>query len=518
MCKKPKVDCWKDLNKSVMIMNDGFWPMPNPENVSHLRQCFSRKACNPSGDCSCSGIGIPRLNQQLTHCNSTCLCSHGNTGRFCSRCLDGFYKSGQMCFECAEDRPKLYISLPSFIVSMLILWWAFSDSGFYRLAAYAALAIQELLMIILVFLGFFPGWAFGLNLLIFLFYVTSKRKELHALLKIATFYVQLLDCMISSSNVWPDKILSTQHYFSALWNLHFTDLSCDFTILFTPVGKFLSILILPIACIILTWLYYAAENIYQKFRTASWDPTTQDMVLNFKCRRITIMILNFTYFPIVTATIFALTPCEKDSGISYMPSIPWVECSSGIYNTLFFLGWASLLLYVVSVPYFIFLPVLLRNRKIIGDEETAEQKNLEKLLGPLYTVYNKSCRLFYELVLLTRRLILAFVLSFLKVYLAWQTLLVCFVLTISLVVHLVLKPYISTSAQFPFENTIETVVLAVLLNSFAALTFINRDPIALMPIIWLVISANALVILGIIFSAVFLTIWSSRSNRWYERL
>ena len=29
-------------------------------------------------------------------------------------------KSGQICFKCAEDRSKLYISLPSLIVSILI--------------------------------------------------------------------------------------------------------------------------------------------------------------------------------------------------------------------------------------------------------------------------------------------------------------------------------------------------------------------------------------------------------------
>ena len=132
----------------------------------------------------------------------------------------------------------MYISLPSLIVSMLIQWWAFSDSGFYPLAAYGALAIQELLMLVLVLLGILPIWAFGLNLLMFVFYITSKRKELHPLIKIATFYVQLLDCMISSANIWHDKVLSTQLYFRGLWNLHFTDLSCNLTNLFTPVGNF----------------------------------------------------------------------------------------------------------------------------------------------------------------------------------------------------------------------------------------------------------------------------------------
>ena len=75
VCKKPKVEDWKDLNKSVMIMNEGFWPLPKPGNVSHLRRCFSQKACNPSGDCSCSlqankrkQVGVTGLHQPLTRC------------------------------------------------------------------------------------------------------------------------------------------------------------------------------------------------------------------------------------------------------------------------------------------------------------------------------------------------------------------------------------------------------------------------------------------------------------------
>ena len=47
------------------------------------------------------------------------------------------------------------------------------------MAAYAALAIQELIMLVLVLLGFLPGWAFGLNLLMFVFYITRKRNKFH---------------------------------------------------------------------------------------------------------------------------------------------------------------------------------------------------------------------------------------------------------------------------------------------------------------------------------------------------
>ena len=71
VCKKPKVDSWKDLNKSVMIMNEGIWPMPKPENVSHLRKCFFPKACNPSGDCSCQGVYEKgQRNANLTYCDA----------------------------------------------------------------------------------------------------------------------------------------------------------------------------------------------------------------------------------------------------------------------------------------------------------------------------------------------------------------------------------------------------------------------------------------------------------------
>ena len=513
-CRKPKVAGWTDLNKSTVIMDTGFWPMPEPGNVTRLRQCSSREVCNPSGTCSC----WLQASTNSTKCNTTCLCSSGSTGRFCSKCLGGFYKRGQTCSQCEGGRLKFYISLLSLTMGAPILYWTITYKGSNPLAAYAALVTQELLIVTLVLLGFLRGWVLGAHLFVLIYVVVSRRDDLQALIKIATFYLQVLDSMISTVDIFPDDIIATQHYFTALWNLHFTDISCDFAIFFTPVGKFLSLLLLPVTCIVLVWVYYGARRLVWRWfrRWLTVDETVKR--LNFKCRRITIIIVNFAYFPVVAATIASLTRCEKDSGVSFLPSMPWVDCPSSTHTKLVFMGWASLVLYVVGVPCFVFLPALIKNRGIIKDGGSVEHEELEKWLGPLYSTYCESCKWFYEIVLLTRRLALAFILSFLKIYPSWQTLLVCCVLTVSLVVHLLVKPFKSRSRRFPIENTLETFLLSVLLNSFAAIRFVEDDSIALVPITSLIIGANALVIVGFVFSAVFLACCSPKSHQGYESL
>ena len=134
------------------------------------------------------------------------------------------------------------------------------------------------------------------------------------------------------------------------------------------------------------------HKIHQTVRRSSVVENAERVVaLGLKCRRISIMVLNFAYFPIVAATISSLTPCESDSGISFLPHIPWVDCPSGTHTKLVCMGWVSLLLYVVGVPYFIFLPTLFRNRAVINESDSREHKKLE-WLGPLYTTYSESCK------------------------------------------------------------------------------------------------------------------------------
>ena len=111
-------------------------------------------------------------------------------------------------------------------------------------------------MLFFMLLEFLSTWVFKLNLVVFVLCMTSRGKGSKSLNSIAVFYMQTLDFMVSSSNVWPPKIVAAQKYLSSYWNLYFPSLSCDLPSLFNPVGKFAFILLLPIGCLALVGVYF----------------------------------------------------------------------------------------------------------------------------------------------------------------------------------------------------------------------------------------------------------------------
>ncbi|CAB4016396.1 leucine-rich repeat-containing DDB_G0281931 [Paramuricea clavata] len=80
-----------------MNVEKGYWPCCGDfGNVTKLVKCsqqkmFDDEICNPSGRCKCE-LQLLNGHHLKTTCNSTCVCRHGNKGRFCSQCIDGYYK------------------------------------------------------------------------------------------------------------------------------------------------------------------------------------------------------------------------------------------------------------------------------------------------------------------------------------------------------------------------------------------------------------------------------------------
>ncbi|CAH3034546.1 unnamed protein product, partial [Pocillopora meandrina] len=176
-------------------------------------------------------------------------------------------------------------------------------------------------MLIFMLLEFLPTWVFKLNLVVFVVCMTSRGKGTKSLISIAVFYMQTMDFMVSSSNVWPPKIVAAQKYLSSYWNLYFPSLSCDFPSLFNPVGKFTFILLLPMGCLALVGVYFIVMLSYNKVR-----PQERRMEnVHFKCRQSAFFCLSFTYFPVVKQTLSILRPCQNDRDVLYMPISPWIE-------------------------------------------------------------------------------------------------------------------------------------------------------------------------------------------------
>ena len=509
------------VHPNIMTLRSGYWPSPTPNSATHLVKCPVSTACNPSGSCTCrlettpkhtnSSHHRPSVSSLITTCNHSCICHEGNTDRFCSRCQDGFYKLGGLCFECVKgDHIYYYLFIPSFAVSFLALLWSYFYFKLKPIKWFAVTAAHFLLMLTFMLLELLPTWVFKLNLVVFVLCMTSRGKKSQSLISITGFYIQTMDFMISSVNVWCKKVVVAQTYLSSYWNLYFPSLSCDLPSFFTPVGKFAFLLLLPVACMAMIGLYFIILMTYDRFR-----PHQRRMEnVHFKCRQSAFFCLNFSYFPIVKQTLSILRPCHNDRYVLYMPNFPWIECNSHTYKTLSALGGVSVVFYLIGFPllliYLMF--VFFRKREFITPEDRLK---LDAWLGPVYLPYKPKYQHFFEIFMLLRRLLLAIALSMISSSSFLQTFVVRLILMVSAILYLRLEPYnkrpINRCAQ---ENIFEPLVLFVLSMSFMLVRFSALVSSCTVVFVWVMMFVNACVLLllvGVILYVLVVT-GNSRNN------
>lgn len=488
-----------------MTLRSGYWPSPTPNSVTHLVKCPVSTACNPLASCTCrlettpkhtnSSHHRPSVSSLITTCNHSCICHEGNTDRFCSRCQDGFYKLGGLCFKCPKgDQIYYYLFIPSFAVSFLALLWSYFYFKLKPIKWFAVTAAHFLLMLTFMLLDLLPAWVFKLNLVVFVLCMTSRGKAAQSLISITVFYIQTMDFLISSVNVWPKKVVVAQTYLSSYWNLYFPSLSCDLPSLFTPVGKFAFLLLLPVACMAMIGLYFIILMTYDRFRR---NQERMESV-HFKCRQSAFFCLNFSYFPIVKQTLSILRPCHNDRDVLYMPNFPWIECTSHTYKTLSALGGVSVAFYLIGFPllliYLMF--AFFRKREIMSPED---REKLNAWLGPVYLPYKPKYQHFFEIFMLLRRLLLAIALSMISSSSSLQTFVVWLILMVSAILCLRLEPYgnrsINRCAQ---ENVFEPLVLFVLSMSFMLVRFSALDSSYTVAFVWVVMFVNSCVLVVLV--------------------
>ena len=488
-----------------MTLRSGYWPSPTPNSVTHLVKCPVSTACNPSASCTCrlettpkhtnSSHHRPSVSSLITTCNHSCICHEGNTDRFCSRCQDGFYKLGGLCFKCPKgDQIYYYLFIPSFAVSFLALLWSYFYFKLKPIKWFAVTAAHFLLMLTFMLLDLLPAWVFKLNLVVFVLCMTSRGKAAQSLISITVFYIQTMDFLISSVNVWPKKVVVAQTYLSSYWNLYFPSLSCDLPSLFTPVGKFAFLLLLPVACMAMIGLYFIILMTYDRFRR---DQERMESV-HFKCRQSAFFCLNFSYFPIVKQTLSILRPCHNDRDVLYMPNFPWIECTSHTYKTLSALGGVSVAFYLIGFPllliYLMF--AFFRKREIMSPED---REKLDAWLGPVYLPYKPKYQHFFEIFMLLRRLLLAIALSMISSSSSLQTFVVWLILMVSAILCLRLEPYGNRSNnRCAQENVFEPLVLFVLSMSFMLVRFSALDSSYTVAFVWVVMFVNSCVLVVLV--------------------
>ena len=493
------------VHPNIMKLRSGYWPSPTSNSVTHLVKCPVSTACNPSASCTCrlettpkhtnSSHHRPSVSSLITTCNHSCICHEGNTDRFCSRCQDGFYKLGGLCFKCPKgDQIYYYLFIPSFAVSFLALLWSYFYFKLKPIKWFAVTAAHFLLMLTFMLLELLPAWVFKLNLVVFVLCMTSRGKAARPLISITVFYIQTMDFLISSVNVWPKKVVVAQTYLSSYWNLYFPSLSCDLPSFFTPVGKFAFLLLLPVACMAMIGLYFIILMTYDRFRR---DQERMNNV-HFKCRQSAFFCLNFSYFPIVKQTLSILRPCHNDRDVLYMPNFPWIECTSHTYKTLSVLGGVSVAFYLIGFPllliYLMF--AFFRKREIMSPED---REKLDAWLGPVYLPYKPKYQHFFEIFMLLRRLLLAIALSMISPSSSLQTFVVWLILMVSAILCLRLEPYDNRSInRWAQENVFEPLVLFVLSMSFMLVRFSALDSSYTVAFVWVVMFVNSCVLVVLV--------------------
>jgi len=499
-----------------MVIKAGYWPSSRGQNVTHLVDCSQvlgtsplvNTSCNPTGACDCSiewtSTGIERKSRPSTICKKSCLCRTGSKDRFCSLCEDGYYKQGILCYACPKTEASVYILAALTVLTMVLLVLNFFLFERKRFLSIVFVFCQIILLAVLAMLHIIPGWLLELNIIALFVGLAGRGKAARGILKISVFYFQTLDALISNNEIWPLEVLKTQRYISNVFNLQFPGLACVIPRLFTPLGELVSLILLPVVCILGVWLYYGLGYLLCGVLRLN-NLQERRFRLRNTCLQLSIVSLNLMYFPIVKKTASVLARCGKDNDYSYLREAPWMECKGHVYTTLLVLGLLALVVYVIGVPFGVFLPLLRRNIVATRDQlPPQEQETLDSWLGSIYLPYKKEFRSYFEIFFLMRRMLIAFSLSFISRASSFQTIAVCFVLLLSLCFQLLFRPFNDSYTKIPLENAMEALVLLTLHFSFTNIRYAFQNPESSGVIIWMLVSVNLVLLCGIIVAIIVL--------------
>ena len=500
------------LPAQTMTIKVGYWPSSRDQNVTHLVDCahalstspLVKTPCNPTGSCNCwiewITVEDEKIKRPSTVCNKSCICLAGSKDRFCSLCEDGYYKQGILCYACSKTEIDGYVLGALVVLTTVLLILAFFLYDRNRFLSIVLIFCQFTLLTVLAMLHFVPGWLLELDTILLFAALTAKGKAARGILKISLFYFQTLDALISNNDIWPVEVFETQRYISNVFNFHFSGLACMIPRLFTPLGELVSLMLLPVICIMGIWLYYGLGHLACILLRLN-NVLERRYRLRNSCLQLSIMSLNLIYFPIVKKTASALAHCGEDNNYHYLRGAPWMECKGNVYTTLQGLGWLALVMYVFGVPFGVLLPLLRKHNVARRDElPPEERKTLDSWLGSLYLPYKKEFRSYFQIFLILRSMLMAFALSFITRSSSFQTIAVCFVLLVSLCFQLFFRPFIDSFQKIPLENAMEALVLLTLHFSFMSIRYAVLNPESSHGIIWMLVPVNLVLLCGTVVS------------------
>ena len=443
---------WSDQMRfpmSNMYLQHGYFPFPSVLDVKSFRKCPSSNAytkiCAPRKNCGCYfnikeeniatlGQRISPINRPVIHCEKSCLCHLGHHGRYCSQCIKGYYKEGIRCYQCPVGPRRGFEIMILFTVTTGVILISFGilfiSTKRFKLSVLLAV-VEVVLILALVMRHLITSVVLQIVIIIFVLGFSSHLQRCTALLKSAISYLQVMDSLVSTTNIWPKSLYTMQVYVSSGLNLSFSSLACTFPNFFTQLTKSLVLFLLPLLSIAFLWLAYYLWKIYTK-------PSKQKVTeRNCKYRKYSIVIIDVAYFPIVKSCFSVIVGCKDIEGVSFMKRFVWIDCSSSEHISLTVIAILELILYLIAVPFLIYLPLLFRNRKHLLDENSPNCNWLSPLIAP----YKPKYRGYVEVVMLMRRLFLAILMAAFPANSSLQIQCITILLLIAIIFQAVKRPF-----------------------------------------------------------------------------
>lgn len=480
-------------NNLNMTIKKGYWPCCDGfSNVTRMVKCsghekvFDEEICNPSGKCQCKLTLVNGRPQ--TVCDKSCICLHGNEGRFCSKCITGYYKIGSICKRCPKFFSNFPVSLTvAFFPAFLIVIGLIVLYRYFKTLTLVLSFLFSVALVVLHGLQVVTGWFYAIlaSIWILAIFLSGSSDGLESFLYIAVFYFQSLDAMFTDANVWPRKIASLKYQITRIFNFDLDDLVCHFENVNRPEWNFAITLSVPVGIVLVIWCSYVFVKVVCSFRRISYLKSTT-------CKYLTVQVILFFYFPISEKTLYASWPCEHRDGLMYLKMKPWLDCHGFSFDCLRILGYCSLVVFVISVPFFVFLPLLWGN----VDKDGKYDKNSHVWLKPLYEEFKPKYRRYFPLLYLLRRLVLAILLTVVKTTSSAQIILVTLLLLMFIVINLICHPYKQYSNKFEFETLADVVVCAVLLLSFISLALLRVSKYHDESFVWFIVFTNGIVVVA----------------------
>ena len=469
---------------STMSLKKGYFPFPNNSFVKSIHKCPSSgryyKTCVPKGICKCyvntkeQGLGIPgqmvtTVDATRVHCNKSCLCLLGHSGRYCSQCINGYYKEGIRCIQCPVGSQSglkfgtlFGITIGSILVSIAILYLSTR-----RLKLSIVLAMVEIMVLLSLVLRHLVNVVFlHITIIIFILGFSSHLRKCSALLKSAMFYVQIMDSLVSTTDIWPISISSIQIYISSSFSLCFSSLACILPNFFTLPAKSCLLFSIPFGGIGLIWM------VYFLFKTIKKPIVQKLSELKYKCLKYSIVILDLAYFPIVKNCFSIIVGCRDIEGVSFMKRYAWIDCNTSEHHFLTIIAIFELILYVIAVPFFIYLPLLLRYREHLSDDTS----HVNIWLSPLIAPYKPNYKAYIEVLMLLRRLLIAMLMTSFPTNSALQIQCITMLLLSAIVFQAITRPFKNPREMISgderckgglgLENGVDISMLSCVLLSF----------------------------------------------------